>query len=62
MAKKADAYGEYKNAAKVSKKNKNKKTQETPVYLMCQIAMWMEALPGLAAEVSAPISQTNSIK
>ncbi|XP_023331804.1 flotillin-1 [Eurytemora carolleeae] len=42
MAKKADAYGEYKKAAK--------------------IAMWMEALPGLAAEVAAPISQTNSIK
>lgn len=41
MAMKADAWKEYKKAAKVQ--------------------MWMEALPSIAAEVAAPLSQTNKI-
>ena len=41
MAMKADAWKEYKKAAKVS--------------------MWLEALPSMAAEVAAPLSQTNKI-
>ena len=41
MAMKADAWKEYKKAAKVN--------------------MWLEALPSMAAEVAAPLSQTNKI-
>ncbi len=41
MAMKADAWKEYKKAAKVN--------------------MWMEALPSIAAEVAAPLSQTKKV-
>ena len=41
MAMKADAWKEYRKAAKLQ--------------------MWMEALPTIAAEVAAPLSQTNKV-
>jgi flotillin len=41
MAMKADAWKEYRKAAKIS--------------------MWLEAMPSIAAEVAAPLSQTNKI-
>merc|ERR1712018_218971 len=41
MAMKADAWKEYRKAAKIQ--------------------MWMEVLPSVAAEVAAPLSQTNKV-
>ena len=41
MAMKADAWKEYRKAAKLQ--------------------MWMDALPSVAAEVAAPLSQTNKV-
>ena len=71
MNMKAEAFREYKKAAKVITHsnlpyvmtriyNLGKKSKKSSRHIF-QVALWMDALPSMAAEVSAPLSQCDKV-